>query len=463
VKITESRRVKWTALIVSGLLVVSLLLYLDRRRGDTKSAEMPAPATVKAAKVDPWKQAALKVEEDRGEPTGRQAEITIPAQLKHYSDTKRFLGIQVAEWRKHRFETPHDYSDLAELIRAGELVELQPLGESYILYGVGLRADDGPFTHFDEKTRERITLYVDEAELRQEQERIAAALKELKDATTAAREELRETKGAERERRASLQSEIKEKEKEATALNEKKKLLDSYYGDRRRREMLTQEYERVAGLAGDFSGQRYDLSNPASRKELKVRMLSCLRPAALRVLEEVAGSYKRKFGRPLPITSLVRPDEYQFLLSKVNPNATGIDTPPHSTGLAFDVYYRYMTAEEQEFLMEELARLKDEGRIETLRENRDHYHVFAFIEGQRPEESIIREALGKREEAVAERPAEKKQPDKAAAKPKGRETPIKGKRTQAKETTARGRRAPEREKAKRPAAKERKPQRRKGR
>jgi hypothetical protein len=83
------------------------------------------------------------------------------------------------------------------------------------------------------------------------------------------------------------------------------------------------------------------------------------------------------------------------MLSKVNPNATLIDTPPHSTGLAFDINYRYMTAEEQAYVMAHLAGLEDAGRIEVLRENRDHYHVFAFIDGTRPSEEMISESLGR--------------------------------------------------------------------
>ncbi len=95
------------------------------------------------------------------------------------------------------------------------------------------------------------------------------------------------------------------------------------------------------------------------------------------------------------MTSLVRPDEYQHQLSKTNPNATRIETPPHSTGLAFDILYRYMTAAEQSHLMSHLARLKDEGRIEVLRENRDHYHVFAFVDGARPGEQFVAAVLGR--------------------------------------------------------------------
>ena len=126
---------------------------------------------------------------------------------------------------------------------------------------------------------------------------------------------------------------------------------------------------------------------------MKVRKLGSLRPEALKVLEEIAASYREKFDRPLAITSLVRPDEYQHELNKVNPNATRIETPPHSTGLAFDIYYHFMTADEQSYVMSQLAQLKDEGRIEVLRENRDHYHVFAFMDGMRPDETLISASL----------------------------------------------------------------------
>ena len=64
---------------------------------------------------------------------------------------------------------------------------------------------------------------------------------------------------------------------------------------------------------------------------------------------------------------------------RVNRNATLIDTPPHSTGLAFDIDYRYMGPAEQNFVMSELARMKDAGRIEVLRERNANYHVFVFI------------------------------------------------------------------------------------
>jgi hypothetical protein len=77
----------------------------------------------------------------------------------------------------------------------------------------------------------------------------------------------------------------------------------------------------------------------------------------------------------------------------VNANATQIATPPHTTGLAFDVYDRYMTAAEQNELMRYVAELEDEGRVEALRETRDHIHIFAFADGRRPAEALIARSL----------------------------------------------------------------------
>jgi hypothetical protein len=72
-----------------------------------------------------------------------------------------------------------------------------------------------------------------------------------------------------------------------------------------------------------------------------------------------------------------------------------IDTPPHSTGLSFDIDYRYMSAGEQTFVMAELARLKNEQRIEVIRERNANYHVFAFVSGTRPGDDLIAASLEK--------------------------------------------------------------------
>ena len=53
-----------------------------------------------------------------------------------------------------------------------------------------------------------------------------------------------------------------------------------------------------------------------------------------------------------------------------------------------------MTADEQHWIMGLIARMEAEGRLEALRENRDHFHLFAFAQGRRPDERLIAEALG---------------------------------------------------------------------
>jgi hypothetical protein len=343
---------------------------------------------------------------------GRQAKVEVPAQLKHYDDPRRFLGIQVAEWREQRLQTPHDFADLISLVRKGELVELPALGQNYILYGVGYSASDEPFTHYDKATGKSVTLYASDAELEQEQGQIADSLKLLEETVAGLKSELKAAPKRDRALRTKLLSEVAENERAMKALKERKKLLDSFYKNNASRRLLAAEYETISTLARDFGGRAYDLQDAAQRKAFKVRLLSHLRPAALKVLEEVAKTYWDKFGRALAVTSVVRPDEYQRQLRETNANATLIEVPPHTTGLAFDLYYRYMNAAEQTFIMSELGRLRDDGRIEVLKENRDHYHVFAFADGRRPDEDLIKQTLNRR--AEAQRPTRKE-----AAKKKG--------------------------------------------
>ena len=148
-----------------------------------------------------------------------------------------------------------------------------------------------------------------------------------------------------------------------------------------------------------------------------MNLLSSLRPQALKLLEEVAKTYHDKFDRPLPVSSLVRPEQYQHVLRRVNRNAVLIETPPHSTGLAFDIDYRYMNGAEQNFLMNELARLKDAGRIEVLRERTANYHVFVFLDGARPNDDLITASL-------QEAGAPENEPTPAGNEP-GKKTPAK--------------------------------------
>jgi hypothetical protein len=441
-------RVALTAFAVGAVAAVVMLLGGPKvpRRVWSPAALDPVPPSSAAAESTPWNLAARRVTEDRGEAVGRQAKVEVPPQLKHYSDTRRFLAIQVAEWKEHSVETPHDYAGLAGMIRGGELVEVPAATDSYVLYGVGALADAEGFTHYDKAAGKGVAVY-DEAELESERARLEESLTRARAEVAALKDEADALGKAERSRRASLRAQVAKKEKALKSQFDGASLLDTFYGDTGRRRELFAERDALAALAVDFHGREYDLGDGRSRREMKVRMLSHLRPEALAVMRELAASYNSKFGRPLPITSLVRPDEYQHRLSRSNSNATLIDVPPHSTGLAFDILYRYMTAEEQEFVMADIARLRDEGRVESLRENRDHIHVFAFIDGRRPDEELIEASLGHSAEA---RPREEPQP---AVRPGKKEARAEGRKASKKEPVKKARR-----KADRPAARKVAPQ-----
>jgi hypothetical protein len=448
-------RVALTAFSLGAVAAVVMLLGGPKapRRMWSPATLDPVPASSAAAETTPWGLAAKRVAEDHGEPAGRQAKVEVPAQLKHYSDTRRFLAIQVAEWKEHGVSTPHDYAGLAAMIGEGELVEVPAATESYVLYGVGALAGPEPFTHYDKAARESVAI-LDESELGAERARLEESAARLRAEVEALKEEADSLAKGERSRRASLRTQVAKKEKALKAERERAELLDSFYEDAGRRGGLFDERRSLASLAADFHGRKYDLADERSRREMKVRMLAHLRPEALAVLRELAESYHERFGRPLPVTSLVRPDEYQHRLSKSNSNATRIETPPHSTGLAFDILYRYMTAEEQEHVMADIARLRDEGRVESLRENRDHFHVFAFVDGRRPAEELITASLGhsapdgvkgesrpaeqpeKRKGKAKEKAAVRKEPKKGPAKEAARGAARKGGKQAARKETA---------------------------
>ena len=124
--------------------------------------------------------------------------------------------------------------------------------------------------------------------------------------------------------------------------------------------------------------------NPDDRTRFQVRLLSFVRPPPREVVLQLARAYHEQFDRLLPVSSLVRTERYQRRLSRVNRNATRVDIPPHATGMAFDISYKFMAADEQNFIMERVAQLEAEGRVEALRENRNAIHIYTFAGGQRP-------------------------------------------------------------------------------
>lgn len=293
------------------------------------------------------------------EPREPDVAIQTPPELRHYTERYWFLATQVAEVEEHDIPTCQDFLELASMITRGEMVPLPAVTDSYVLYKVGEKADGSDFTRYEEN--QSAALY-------------SNFWPEVRFATQPAPQHT--------------------------------------IGD----------YETLRTLAKNFGGRSYDLASPDDRKAMKVHMLSSLRPQALRIMEDVATAYHRQFDRPLPVSSLVRPEQYQHELRKVNRNAVLIETPPHTTGLAFDIDYRYMSGGEQNFVMNELARLKREGRIEVIRESNANYHVFAFLNGSRPSDELIKASLEKAgapvdaAEPVAEVKEDKKKGEKSTRK-----------------------------------------------
>jgi hypothetical protein len=345
--------------------VLALVRFTDLRRSRLIQSATNISGVTNTSTADAWVRAAEKVKEPRTETGGAET----PPELKHYSERYWFLATQVAEIEKHNVHTCPDFLDLAAMIQRGELISVPFVTDSYVLFGIGQRADDAEFSRFEDN-------------------------------------ESTDTQPS--------------PTPQTNAPHDQQKLL--------------RDYEALQALAKNFGGRSYDLNNPSDRQALKINMLSSVRPEAFKILEEVAAAYHRQFDRPLPVSSLIRPEQYQHALRRVNRNAVLIDSPPHSTGLAFDIDYRYMSGPEQTFVMTELARLKKEGRIEVIRESNANYHVFAFINGIRPADDLIAASLEKAgapppEEAhhASPKPAKVKQKPKRKS-PKARHAPARKRR-----------------------------------
>jgi hypothetical protein len=380
--------------MVMAICALTLSTFSGCQKKQPVNTPAAAPQIVQVKSIeDRWKDAALKVEEDRNEPAGSHAPVRVPDELKHYGDPHRFLGIQEAEWRKQGMAMPRDFPDMVPMIEQGLLVEMDPVGDDYILFGVGGIATNGPVTHYDRGSRVSVPLFASDQEFAAENAKLADEITQLQSEIAGLQSEIRFAKSRDRIRRRSLLSRIASDRGSLASAIQSKDLMGSYYSNPKLREVISADYQAVAKVASNFGGKSYDLTDPSSRQDFKVRMLSFVRPQARAVIEEIAAAYKAQFGRPLPITSLVRTEEYQHNLSEKNPNAARNAVPPHTTGLAFDVYYHFMTAAEQDFVMTQIAALKDAGKVEALRETRDHFHVFAFADGTPPAEDLIAKSV----------------------------------------------------------------------
>lgn len=150
------------------------------------------------------------------------------------------------------------------------------------------------------------------------------------------------------------------------------------------------KYDILTKLAGNWAGQKYDINNPAHRKQMRMRLLRMFNPRAKPILKELAGAYFQKFGRPLRVTSLTRSMDYQILLNSNNPNSFKVrgegSLPPHTSGCAFDLARKHMPADEQNFVMAKLAEMERDGKLDALIEYGTNacFHVFIYDDGVPP-------------------------------------------------------------------------------
>jgi len=150
------------------------------------------------------------------------------------------------------------------------------------------------------------------------------------------------------------------------------------------------KYQILSQLASNFSGQKYDLNNPADRKQMRMRLLRMFNKRAKPILQELADAYFGKFGRPLRVTSLTRSMDYQIGLNASNPNSFKVrgegSLPPHTSGCAFDLARKHMTAEEQNFVMQKLAQMENANKLDALIEYGVNacFHIFIYDDGIPP-------------------------------------------------------------------------------
>ncbi len=152
----------------------------------------------------------------------------------------------------------------------------------------------------------------------------------------------------------------------------------------------TPEYQTMSTLAGNFAGKQYDLNNSSDRKQMRMRLLRMFQPNAKPILQDLAKAYFQKFGRPLRVTSLTRSMDYQILLNQGNANSFNVRSaealPPHTSGCAFDLARKHMPVEEQNFVMQELAQMERDGKLDALIEYGTNacFHVFIYNDGHPP-------------------------------------------------------------------------------
>ncbi len=158
----------------------------------------------------------------------------------------------------------------------------------------------------------------------------------------------------------------------------------SFSGDSKQLLLEETMFDPLKALAENFSGERYSLDEPLDRQQIRRRLLRMLHPRARAVLYQIAEAYNVEYVRPLRITALTRPIDFQILLSSTNPDeyqgSVDRSTAPHLSGLSFDIARTDMPVDEQNFVMEQLARMEQEQLLDAviIYGHNASFHVFVY-------------------------------------------------------------------------------------
>ncbi len=107
-----------------------------------------------------------------------------------------------------------------------------------------------------------------------------------------------------------------------------------------------------------------------------------LRPWSKLFLDRLSSQFRRRFGRPLRVTSLTRTSAYQNNLARRNGNAAaavGEKRSSHLTGASLDISKKGMTGAQQRWLRNVLASIKAKGYLFAVEEfYQPNFHVMVY-------------------------------------------------------------------------------------
>src|ERR1041385_1576794 len=207
-----------------GVGAWALLRFTSLRRHDSNSVFFSDAASLRSADPDLWARSMDKLKEPR--PESENVAIEIPSELRHYEDRHWFLATQVAEVKKFNVQPVQDFVDLAAMIQRDEMVPVQAVTDTYILYGVAARTDGSAFTRYVANQNVEPN---DEAALRNAYAQLESAHAKLQKEISALQTELAASNKRAGAKQDELQKELEARQRELRSNEADKAQLDRYY------------------------------------------------------------------------------------------------------------------------------------------------------------------------------------------------------------------------------------------